>query len=146
MESPRQDGWDYRPIIEVLPGSRARPRGVSFVNCLRAIDETHLYSGLAHNGGNIAKQPTTTQREEAGITCAFLTVRDAVQLYRVYPIRLNERLLRLLKVKTAESPNWQTSRTLPQSPIGDPGGRGINPMFLVDVPRAAAATHRERWQ
>ena len=26
------------------------------VNCLRAIDETHLYGGLAHNGGNIAKQ------------------------------------------------------------------------------------------
>ena len=42
--------------LEVLPGSRARPRGVSFVNCLRAIDETHLYGGLAHNGGNIAKQ------------------------------------------------------------------------------------------
>ena len=33
------------PGLEVLPGSRARPRGAGFVNCLRAIDETHLYGG-----------------------------------------------------------------------------------------------------
>ena len=42
--------------LEVLPGSRASPRGVGFVNCPRAIDETQLYSELAHNGGYNAKQ------------------------------------------------------------------------------------------
>ena len=46
-------GLDSR---EVLPGSRASPRGVSFVNCPRSIDETHLWSELAHNGGYNAKQ------------------------------------------------------------------------------------------
>ena len=35
---------------------------------VRAIDETHLYSGLAHNGGNNAKQQLLLpEREEAGI-------------------------------------------------------------------------------
>ena len=43
-----------RSGLEVLP-VRASPSGVSFVDCPREIDETHLYSELAHNGGNNAK-------------------------------------------------------------------------------------------